>query len=112
MNKEKDANTKNLESFHGDHPRRDGGSQVLGPKRSQRNVLPLLDVPRGPVVHEDHAEDVLVSLLGGDGVPHGRAVPTNKESHLELEVHQATGTKLRWLSVDRPVNTLKFFYIN
>ena len=82
MNKEKDTNNKNLESLHGDHPRRDGGSQVLGSKRSERNIFPLLDVSCGPVVHQDHSEDVLVRVLGGDGLAHGWAVATNEESHL------------------------------
>merc|ERR1719385_76604 len=91
-----------LQSLHGDHPRRDGGPQVLGPKRSERNIFPLLDVPRRPVIHEDHSEDVLVCLLGGDGLAQGRAVATNEESHLQLKVHQATWAKLGWLGVNRP----------
>ena len=111
-NKEKDTNKKNLESLHGDHPRRDGGSQVLGSKRSERNIFPLLDVPCGPVVHQDHSEDVLVRVLGGDGLSHGWAVATNEESHLELKVHQATWAKLGWFSVNRPVFLTHFHHIH
>ena len=106
----KGTNNKNLESFHGDHPRRDGGPQVLGSKRSEGNIFPLLDVPRGPVIHEDHSEDVLVCLLGGDGLAHGWTVATNEESHLELKVHQAAWTKLWWLSVNRPGSSTHFIH--
>ena len=80
IKRKKTKNDKNLESLHGDHPRRDGGAQVLGSKRSERNIFPLLDVPRRPVVHQDHSEDVFVGLLSSDGVAHGGAVAPNEES--------------------------------
>ena len=91
-----------LECLHGDHPGGNRGAKVLGSKRSQRNIFPLLDVPRGPVVHENHSKDVLVRVLGSDGLAHGRALATDEEGHLELEVHQAARTKLGWLSVNWP----------
>ena len=105
IKRKKTKNDKNLESLHGDHPRRDGGAQVLGSKRSERDIFPLLDVPRRPVVHQDHSEDVFVGLLSSDGVAHGRAVAPNEESHLELKVHQATWAKLGGFSVNRPVSS-------
>ena len=91
-----------LECLHGDHPGGNRGSKVFGPKRSQRNIFPLLDVPCRPVVHENHSKDVLVRVLGSDGLAHWRALATDEEGHLELEVHQAAGTKLGWLSVNWP----------
>ena len=98
-----------LECLHGDHPGGNRGAQVLGSKRSQRNIFPLLDVPRGPVVHENHSKDVLVRVLGSDGLAHGRALATDEEGHLELEVHQAARTKLGWLSVNWPAPLYSIF---
>ena len=36
-------------------------------------------VPGRPVVHEDHAKDVLAGLLGGDGVAQGGAGAAHEE---------------------------------
>ena len=83
-----------LESLHSDHPGRDGGPEILGPKGSQWDILPLLDVPGAPVVHQDHPEDVFVSVLHLDGLPQGVGAAAEEESHLQLKVHQPTGTKL------------------
>ena len=59
-------------------------------------------VPGRPVVHEDHAEDVLPGLLGGDGVPQGGAGAAHEEGHLQLEVHEAAGTELGRLRLHGP----------
>ena len=43
-----------LERLHGDDPGGDGGGEVLGGEGAERNVLPLLQVARAPVVQQHH----------------------------------------------------------
>lgn len=54
--------TERLESVERDDPWRYGGAEVLRAEGAQWDVLPLLDVAGGPVVHQHQAEDV---VLGG-----------------------------------------------
>jgi hypothetical protein len=73
----------------------------LGQKGAEGDVLPLLDVPGGPVVHDDHAEDVLLRRLHPDWPTQGRRLAAHKEGHLQLEVHEAAGAEDRRFGVVR-----------
>mmetsp|Transcript_75718 Transcript_75718/g.215612 ORF Transcript_75718/g.215612 Transcript_75718/m.215612 type:complete len:237 (-) Transcript_75718:106-816(-) len=81
--------TERFERVEGDHPRRDRGRKVLGSKRTERHVLPLLDVACTPVVHDHHTEDVVLGILHRDRLPGLHRTATNKEGHFELEVEKA-----------------------
>ena len=91
---------KRLQCRHGDHPGRDVGAQVLGQEGTQRNVLPLLDIPRAPVVHQHHAENVLVGFFDRNGIAHLVPAP-NEERHLEFEVKQLARAKDWGVRLDR-----------
>jgi hypothetical protein len=57
-------------------PRRDRGGERLTEERTERLRLPALDLPRAPVVDEQHAEDVLVARPRlGDPAPFGATSP-------------------------------------
>src|SRR5712671_334202 len=47
-------------------PRRDARRKVLGQKRSEWLILPRLDVPRGPIVHQAYSEQMLFRIVDGD----------------------------------------------
>lgn len=47
-----------------------------------------------PVIHKNHAKDVLLCILDVDRLAHGVA-GTHKEGHLQLKVQQATWTESR-----------------
>eukprot|EP01139_Manchomonas_bermudensis_P021363 Amastigsp_a682245_60.p2 type:complete len:274 gc:universal Amastigsp_a682245_60:1014-193(-) len=83
-----------LECGHGDDPRRDGGAKVLAEERAERHILPLLNVARGPVVEQHHAEKVLLGLCGGDGSTHIVA-DADKHTDLELNVKKLAGPEDR-----------------
>jgi hypothetical protein len=71
----------------------------LGQEGAEGHVLPLLYIPGGPVVHDDHAEDVLLRRLYPDWLAQGRRLAANKEGHLQLEVHEAAGAEDRRFGV-------------
>ena len=54
----------------------------LGSEGSERHVLPFLDVASRPVVHEDHAEYVLVCLARTDRLAESIASAADKKGHL------------------------------
>ena len=87
-------------STHGHNPRRNGRTKVLGRERTQRHILPLLNVPGRPVIHENHAENVLVGPLHPNRLAHLIAGP-NKKRHLELKVNQLARTEDRRLILER-----------
>ena len=78
------------------------GAEVFSPEGSQRHVLPLLDVPRAPVVHEHHAEDPLVRRSDGDGGAEVVCGAADEEGGLELEVEKAAGAEHGRRRVVRP----------
>ena len=57
---------KRLERVERHDPRRDRRREALGEKRTERLVFPRLDVARGPVVQQAHAEEVLLGLVDRD----------------------------------------------
>ena len=68
-------------------PGRDAGRERLAEERSERDVLPGLDVARAPVVEDDDAEEVVARLAHGDRVP--RSVgPADHEADLALDVER------------------------
>src|SRR6185437_2112756 len=73
------------------HPAGHGGGERLAEERSERDVLPGLDVARGPVVEQGQPEDVVREPTGGDPVaePGGGA---DDEPHLGLDVEPAAGS--------------------
>ena len=77
------------------------GAEVLCKEGPQRDVLPLLDVPRAPVVHEHHAEDPLVRRRHRDGVAEPVGGAADEEGGLELEVQEAAGAENGRCSVVR-----------
>src|SRR5271154_6940230 len=64
---------KGSESFHRDHPWRQGGGKTLCEEWSQRLILPGLNVARRPVVHQADSENVLFCFADGDGFSQGIA---------------------------------------
>mmetsp|Transcript_42561 Transcript_42561/g.107385 ORF Transcript_42561/g.107385 Transcript_42561/m.107385 type:complete len:285 (+) Transcript_42561:343-1197(+) len=81
-----------LQRLHGDHPGADTGGPVLAQEGTERNVLPLLDVTRTPVVHHHHAKDVVLRIFHGDRMSK-LVTGTHEEGHLQLKVQQTTGTE-------------------
>lgn len=51
-----------------------------------------------PVIHKNHAKDVLFCILNIDRLAHGVA-GAHKEGHLQFKVQQATWTKSRRLII-------------
>jgi hypothetical protein len=51
-----------------------------------------LDVPGRPVVHENQAEEVVVSFGHGQRTPKGVGGATDEGTDFELEVEEAAGT--------------------
>ena len=88
------GNCKWFQGLHGDNPRRDGGTQVLGSEGSQRYILPLLDIPGTPIIHYDHTKNVFVSFFHLDWISKFIRSTTIKECHLQFKVHQLARTKL------------------
>mmetsp|Transcript_5796 Transcript_5796/g.18243 ORF Transcript_5796/g.18243 Transcript_5796/m.18243 type:complete len:430 (-) Transcript_5796:18-1307(-) len=68
-----------------DDPRRDGRAEVLAQERAERDVLPLLDVARTPVIEGREAEDLLVRLGDRDRLAE-LVAGADVRGHLELEV--------------------------
>src|SRR5687768_8479745 len=56
--------TKRLQRIHRNNPWRDGGGKVLGEKRTQRHVLPLLNIACGPVIEQNKSCDIVFGLGG------------------------------------------------
>src|SRR5580658_7091428 len=48
------------ERLHRHHPWRDGGGKALTKKRSERLILPRLNIARRPVIQQAHPENVLL----------------------------------------------------
>lgn len=55
-----------LQGIHEDDPRGDGGGEVLRVERTQRDVLPGLDVTGRPVVHQHQSKNVVFGLVDGN----------------------------------------------
>src|SRR6266436_954766 len=64
-------------------PRANGRRECLALKRSERLVLPSLDVASGPVVQPDITKDVLVGLGDGNRLAHLRRC-TDDRAKLEF----------------------------
>src|SRR5208337_2273103 len=60
------GNAERRQRLAGDHPGRDGTSEILAEEWSQRLRLPLLDVARRPVVEETEPEEVIGRLPDRD----------------------------------------------
>ena len=60
-------------------------AKFLAVERAERHVLPLLDVARTPVVHQHHAEDVLLRLAHRDRLAQ-RVALADDEGSLQLDV--------------------------
>mmetsp|Transcript_16871 Transcript_16871/g.49103 ORF Transcript_16871/g.49103 Transcript_16871/m.49103 type:complete len:287 (+) Transcript_16871:805-1665(+) len=71
-----------LQGVQGDYPRGDGGRKVLGAEGAQGHVLPLLDVPSAPIVHEHDAKDPVLGLCHGQALPWSTTRPPDEEPHL------------------------------
>ncbi|CAM5670466.1 hypothetical protein SFUMM280S_02366 [Streptomyces fumanus] len=74
-----------LQGVQRSDPRGDGGGEGLAEERAEGDVLPRLDVPRGPVVEQAEAEHVLAPV----GERHRPAEPgghTDDETDLGLDV--------------------------
>ena len=77
-----------------DHPRRDAGAEALAEERTERLILPGLDVARRPVVQQAEAGDVLRRLGDGDGRAE-RVARADPDPELELVVEIAAWTEGR-----------------
>lgn len=69
----------------GHHPWTDRGCECLGLKRSERPVLPSLNVAGGPVIQEHVAEDHCIGLGDGERLSHHAALADNG-AKLDLEI--------------------------
>src|SRR5690606_960545 len=78
-----------LQLVRGDQVRAEGGGGVLALARAEAHPhLRALEVPRGPVVEDGVADDVVAGLFGGEVA----ALPTDHGAHFEFEVeHGRTG---------------------
>ena len=75
------------QSVQRDDPRAHAGPKILSQKRAERNVLPFLDVTRGPIIEQRQAEDEVIRLGGADRLAH-RLSTVGHERHLQFEVQQ------------------------
>ena len=82
------SDAKVIKGFEGDDPGGDGRTKILAEEGSEGDVFPLLDVAGRPVVEQDQAKDVVISLGRRDALAERFAVEGD-ESHFELEVEEA-----------------------
>ena len=66
----------------------------LSAKRT-RHVFPFLDVASAPIVHENHAENVLARVGHRDRVAESRCGAADKKRHLKLEIEQLASAERR-----------------
>ena len=74
------------------HPGGDRGREGLTEEGAERLVLPGLNVPRAPVVHEHDAEDVLPEVRDRDRLAEP-ARDARDEAELELDVETPRGAE-------------------
>ncbi len=78
-----------------DHPGRNRGGEVLGQERPERLILPRLNVPRGPIVQQANAEQMLFRFRDRDGFAHRASWP-EKRAELHLIVKAPRRRIDRW----------------
>src|ERR1051325_9922653 len=83
-----------LERVERDDPRRDRRRKVLREKRTERLVLPRLDVARQPVVDETEAEDVIERVPHRNRIAEGVAA-ADEDAQLQFVVEALRGTEDR-----------------
>ena len=75
--------------------RRNGARPVLAVEGAERDVLPALDVPRTPVIHQHNAEDMVDCIVHGDRLPLSVRRPNYARlSAATQSIHKTTGTRL------------------
>lgn len=106
-------NYKWLQSVHCYYPWRYGSTNILGKKWTKRYILPLLNIPRTPVIHNHHSKYVLITIVdrnrftqivtrtNEECLNRGRTHITNihRKSfthHFKLKVQKLTWTKHWW----------------
>ena len=88
------GHTERRERLHRDDVRADARREALGEERPERLVLPLLHVPRGPVVEQAHAEHVVLSFGDRDGFAQLVAAPDD-QPELKFVIEQFAGPEAR-----------------
>lgn len=71
--------------FGSNNPGTDSGGEVLGIERTERNILPDLEVASAPVVEEGVPENVIFCFADFDWLSQGVSL-ANDCSHFELEI--------------------------
>jgi len=103
--------SKRLEGVHQYDPRTNRRAEILAVNGTKRLVFPCLNVTCRPIVHENHAEQVIRCITNPDNVAHVR-VGANETTQLELKVELAAGSQDRlldvgtWVLQDLAVRTL------
>src|SRR4029079_4647342 len=87
-----------LERVHRHDPRRDRRRERLAVERPERNVFPLLDVARAPVVHQHHAEYVTQRRSDRNWIGERVAGPHSTRD-LQLEIEPAARPELGTLRI-------------
>ena len=86
------SDTKVIERFEGDNPRRDGGTKVLAEKGSEGDILPLLNVACRLIVEENQSKNVVLRLGRRDALAKRFTVEGDK-GHFESKSRDGTGRK-------------------
>lgn len=84
-----------LKSIGGNDPRADGRTKVLAVEGAERDVLPSLDITSAPVVEQNVAENIVLSIIDIDRVTHlGRAADEAAKLNLVVKSLASTGDGL------------------
>ncbi len=85
---------KRRERLGGHNPGRNSRGKILPEKRSQRLILPGLNIASGPIVHQAKTKDVLIGFSNRDPAAQSVAC-ANVQSGFEFVVEAAAGSICR-----------------
>jgi len=97
------SDLKGSESLWRHNPWRDSAGKILGVEGSKRDVLPLLHVSSTPVIEEDESEDMVSSLVNGDGITLDVCL-SDERAHLELKIQKVASGPFGYLLGSRDLN--------
>mmetsp|Transcript_12278 Transcript_12278/g.18477 ORF Transcript_12278/g.18477 Transcript_12278/m.18477 type:complete len:202 (+) Transcript_12278:1453-2058(+) len=82
--------TKWLQGLQCHHPRRYTCCKILTSKRAERNIFPLLYIPRAPIIHKAESKYVIICLLHRYNLTVFTRTSTNKKCNFQLKIQHST----------------------